>query len=323
MIALRRLSYLALAVAFAHVVFGAVVRITGSGMGCGDHWPKCHGQWMPPLDRPDLIIEITHRYLALVLLIALVALAGAAWRRRAVPGVAGRGGVLRASATALGLWFAPAFLGAVTVWLGNTPLATVAHKVLALSLLAVLAATVVRTGGFGAAAPNGIDADPRTARSATVAAVLALIVVGLGALTAKFPGATTACLGFPLCDGQLVPAGGAAHVQMAHRLMAFLLAFHVIGLTAGILRRGTTGPVRQAAVASLLLVMAQVALAVTMVLRLFPGSLRSAHQAVGVSIWVALFVLAYLARRGSRATASAPGEPRYAPEMAPARGAAS
>jgi heme A synthase len=40
MSSLRRLSYVAFFVACAHLVFGAIVRITGSGMGCGHHWPK-------------------------------------------------------------------------------------------------------------------------------------------------------------------------------------------------------------------------------------------------------------------------------------------
>ena len=39
----RRLAYLALFLAYAQIVFGAIVRITDSGMGCGDHWPKCNG----------------------------------------------------------------------------------------------------------------------------------------------------------------------------------------------------------------------------------------------------------------------------------------
>src|SRR3712207_2247278 len=94
---LRRLSLAALAIAFAHLVFGGIVRITGSGMGCGDHWPKCHGAWFPPLDRPDLVIELTHRYLAVLLIGSLVLLAVAAWRRRADPGVGGAGGVLRSA----------------------------------------------------------------------------------------------------------------------------------------------------------------------------------------------------------------------------------
>ncbi|MDE3217716.1 MAG: COX15/CtaA family protein, partial [Gemmatimonadota bacterium] len=93
--ALRRYAYLALGVASLHLVFGAIVRITGSGMGCGYSWPRCAGYWFPPLDRPDLIIELMHRYLASVVTLALVVLFAAAWRRRAEPGVGGRGGVLR------------------------------------------------------------------------------------------------------------------------------------------------------------------------------------------------------------------------------------
>ena len=51
MTTIRRLAYLAFGVACAHLVFGAIVRISGSGMGCGDHWPRCYGRWFPPLSR--------------------------------------------------------------------------------------------------------------------------------------------------------------------------------------------------------------------------------------------------------------------------------
>src|SRR5687768_18110664 len=87
MTALRRLSILSLVLGVGHVVFGAVVRITGSGMGCGDHWPKCHGYWFPPLARPDLIIEVTHRYFAATLSLAIIALLAVALLRRRTPGV--------------------------------------------------------------------------------------------------------------------------------------------------------------------------------------------------------------------------------------------
>ncbi len=115
---LRRLSIAALVLAFAHLVFGGIVRITGSGMGCGDHWPKCHGAWFPPLDRPDLVIELTHRYLAAFLILSLVALAVAAWRRRGEPGVGGRGGVLRSSLAAVGVVVACAVALAARLPLG-------------------------------------------------------------------------------------------------------------------------------------------------------------------------------------------------------------
>jgi heme A synthase len=71
--AVRRTAAVALGIAFVHIVFGAIVRISGSGMGCGDNWPKCYGYWVPPFDRPDLIIEVTHRYLAAALFVAIAA----------------------------------------------------------------------------------------------------------------------------------------------------------------------------------------------------------------------------------------------------------
>ena len=58
---LRRLAGVSLLAALGHVIFGGFVRISGSGMGCGDNWPKCYGYWFPPFDRPDLVIEVMHR----------------------------------------------------------------------------------------------------------------------------------------------------------------------------------------------------------------------------------------------------------------------
>src|SRR5690349_9620838 len=149
---LRRFSYVALAVAFTHLVFGAIVRISGSGMGCGDHWPLCYGHLFPPMNRPDLVVEWTHRLLASILVLTVVAFAGVAWRARREPQVGGRGGVLRAALLAVVAVLAAAILGAVTVKLGNTPYATVAHWLLAMTLFATLAAAAMRAGALGGAA---------------------------------------------------------------------------------------------------------------------------------------------------------------------------
>ena len=56
------------------ITLGGVVRITGSGLGCGDHWPLCDGQWFPPLDLTTLI-EISHRWVAGLVTVAVFALA--------------------------------------------------------------------------------------------------------------------------------------------------------------------------------------------------------------------------------------------------------
>src|SRR5438270_13970193 len=113
--ALRRFAYAALLVALAHLVFGAIVRISGSGMGCGYHWPLCYGRLFPPMDRPDLVVEWTHRLLASILVLTVVAFAAFAWRARREPGVGGRGGVLRAAFVAVAAVLTAAILGAVTV----------------------------------------------------------------------------------------------------------------------------------------------------------------------------------------------------------------
>jgi len=43
------------------ILFGAWVRITGSGAGCGSHWPTCHGELIPPNPSTATMIEYTHR----------------------------------------------------------------------------------------------------------------------------------------------------------------------------------------------------------------------------------------------------------------------
>ena len=234
---LRRFSYAALALATLQIIFGAIVRITGSGMGCGDHWPTCHGQWFPPLNRIDLVIEVMHRYIAATLVAAVAVLVVSAFRQRREPGIGGRGGVLRSAALAAVLVVSAAVLGAVTVKLGLHPLVVVAHLAIAMVLLATLVLAVVRSGGLGAGRLTAGDASPKTVRGARAAAALAFMVLIMGALTANLPGAALACLGFPLCNGSILPGGGAQHVHVTHRVLAFLLTLHVLGLAISVGRR--------------------------------------------------------------------------------------
>src|SRR3954468_23637686 len=101
--AVRRFSYLALLLGFAQIVFGAIVRITGSGLGCGDHWPDCYGTFTPAHRGVALLIEISHRYGAAALSIAVLALFITAWVKRDEDGVGGENGVLRGAGAALAL----------------------------------------------------------------------------------------------------------------------------------------------------------------------------------------------------------------------------
>lgn len=293
---LRRFSYAALLVAFTHLVFGAIVRISGSGMGCGDHWPLCYGHLFPPMNRPDLVVEWTHRLLASILVATVVAFAIVAWRLRREAGVGGRGGVLRAALLAVVAVFTAAILGAVTVKLGNTPYATVAHWLVAMTLFATLGAAAMRAGALGGAAARVEHASGRVARAANAAAALAFLTVAMGGLTAKLPSAAIACRSFPLCGRDASAGMEAVHVQLTHRVLAFLLLLHLIGVVAGLSRRREESrTVARAATIALGLVILQLTVAASMVLLTLPAVLRSLHEAVGVSVWLGTFTYAYLA----------------------------
>jgi len=298
--ALRRLSYAALGVAYVHLVFGALVRITGSGMGCGDHWPKCHGEWFPPMNRPDLVIEISHRWLAALLVVAIFGLLAAAFARRRTPGVGGPGGVLRGASLAAGAVVAAAGFGAITVKFVNPTWATVVHWTLAMVVIAALAMTALRAGGLGGERAYGGTASGRTVRAATAAAALAFAAVVLGGLTAKVPDGAVACLSFPLCGTNPAAATGAVHTQMTHRVIAFLLFFHYAGIVLRMRRRVESPAVLRAAVIAAGAVVLQLLVAGAMIGMKLPAPLRSLHEAVGVAIWLSSFVFALLARRAAR-----------------------
>lgn len=298
MVTIRRLGYLALVIGFAQVVFGAIVRITGSGMGCGDHWPDCYGSFTPAHSGPSLLVEISHRYGAGALTLAIIALVVAAWLKHNEPGVSGPGGVLRPSLLAILLVIVAALFGAVTVKMALNPLVVVTHLAIAMPLLAVLVIVVVRAGGFGAGTVPARYA--RTMRSAAAAAGLTFLILVFGALTANTPGAAVACLGFPWCK-EITESGAPLYIQVAHRILAFLLVGHLIGIVIGVRKRGETRAVRSAAWTALGIVILQILVAAAMVDMHFAPTLRSLHQAVGTALWISVVTLAALAA-GTRGT---------------------
>src|SRR5919198_2607722 len=68
----RALVYLTLLTSLLVVVWGGVVRVSGSGLGCPD-WPTCHGQFLPSLDMATRI-EWFHRFLGIAGGLTLAAL---------------------------------------------------------------------------------------------------------------------------------------------------------------------------------------------------------------------------------------------------------
>lgn len=294
---LKPLAYASLALAYLQAVLGAVVRITGSGMGCGDHWPRCHGYWFPPLERMDLIIEVTHRYVAATLTLAVLALLFVAWRRRESPGVGGGGGVLRPAAAAAMLVVAAALLGAVTVKLDLHAAAVVIHLALAMFLIAALALAAVRSASMSTAASAATS--QKTIRGATVAAAMAFFAVVMGGITANIVGGAVSCVGFPHCR-EVSGAATPLYVQLGHRILAFALLLHLFGMLMALRKRTEPPAVHLWTRIAFGVVLAQILVAAAMVEMGLPLHLRVLHQAVGTLVWLVVFVFAAVTRRQAR-----------------------
>jgi len=292
----RRIALLATGLAIGLITLGGVVRITGSGMGCGDHWPLCNGRLLPNLADTLEVIEWSHRWVAAMLSAAIASLAVIAWtRHRTDPWL--RNPALIAAA----LLVLQVLLGAVTVKLGTAAPAVVIHLGNAMLLLAALTISVLRSGER----VSGMSTDTAPmARGPLIAVALSFAVVLFGALVANYD-AGLYCLGFPLCAGAVAPpVTWQGRLQWVHRLFAFLLLGHTIGLAFGSRRKRGAGVAEYSRSAWILalLVVAQIGLAASMILRLLPTSLRAAHLLVGSLIWVATLVLAFRSRRLGEAT---------------------
>lgn len=117
---LRRYAWFVVVYSVLVVLWGVVVRATGSGAGCGDHWPLCNGQVIPIHPQLATVIEYTHRMMSgpseVPLIIVLLV-----WVFRATA----KGHVARSFAVAgLVLTFTEGLLGALLVKLGLTATST-------------------------------------------------------------------------------------------------------------------------------------------------------------------------------------------------------
>ena len=298
---LRRLAWTGAALALGLIVLGGVVRITGSGMGCGDHWPRCDGEWFPPLDLPTLI-EIGHRWVAALVSLLVLAVAIVAWRRhRDAP-------ALRTPALlALALLVIQVLLGAVTVKLSLPPWVIITHLANAMILLAVLMTVALRAGDPDGPAPPRPEVRHPAHGLVLATAALGFLVILFGAQVANFH-AGLLCLGFPLCEGGILPpASRLAALHWTHRVLAFAFFGLTVVMVGRVLRRNDPAArrLRQAAVLVLLATVAQIGVAAAMVLSLLPPGLRALHLLLGSLVWAALVLLVF---RSGRTPAAEPAE---------------
>lgn len=211
----KKLAWVTVFFTFDLIVFGAFTRLTDSGLGCPD-WPGCYGEANPFLAHTDISaaqaampsgpvtvfkawIEMIHRYLAMgvgVLIIAMLFFAWRNWKKTPLPRFN----------PALPLFLlvfvcVQGAFGAWTVTLKLQPAIVTTHLLLGMSLLGLLVWHAMRQSEQQPVAA--------TAASLRVPAALALFVLFMqialgGWVSTNY--AALACGGYPLCQGELVPA---------------------------------------------------------------------------------------------------------------------
>jgi heme A synthase len=249
----RLFPYLALATALLTlglIVFGAVVRVTDSGLGCGDEWPLCHGSIIPPLDNMTAWIEWLHRLFAVLIgLFGLVTLGVAirAYRKRDAL-------VLSSTVTAAVLFFVQSMLGALVVVLELPPTAVTLHLGTAMLLLgALLVAYVAATHR-----PTQTYARDNFTVLVYLTAALSFVIILTGALV-RGAGASLACTDWPLCNGTLIPLnqGQGALIHWLHRVSVLGLGITLALLVWQAWRGRLQGASRSLAVYALVAYLAQ------------------------------------------------------------------
>jgi protoheme IX farnesyltransferase len=291
------------------IVWGGIVRATGSGDGCPD-WPTCFGRWVPRFEYHTLI-EYVHRLLGVIgglLAVGLAILALQAFLRSRRGGDAGIPRTAMWGALSLPFLFGiQGALGGRVVNSALDPLEITLHFAMAMVVLGVLVATTAVTVATATAAAAGPRWTPYARLAAiTAAATYALLLVGT---YVRAEGAGLAFRDWPLMGGRLVPSfGPTGAVEMfVHRLLALLVTTLAIWL---VVRARTMTPrsptlVRWSSIVAALFA-GQVVVGAFNVWTELSTIPRAAHVGISALIWAATIVLTVLARRGSEAVGTDP-----------------
>jgi len=277
----RGLVWLTLLATLLVTIWGGIVRVTGSGLGCPD-WPLCHGQFLPSLDLATRI-EWVHRLLALLSGLGVAALA--LWtivRYRSEP-------LLLPLAVSAGILFVlQAVIGGVVVVLELPHTWVTAHLANAeilLALLTILAVVVRWPGAVTLARP---DAAAWLSLSALVA-TFGLLLTGAYVRGAD---AATACVTWPLCDGAALPTDVSQLIHMLHRYASAAVGALVVVAAVAAWRQPHRHPALRPLVAlTLALFVAQIAIGAANPITGFAPWALGAHPAVATLLWCALVAL--------------------------------
>jgi heme A synthase len=284
----------------AAILWGALVRVTGSGAGCGDHWPLCNGT--VTLVSPDThtLIEFTHRVMSgldLALVAGLIL-----WGFRRFP----RGHGVRLGAIFSGVFLVTeALLGAGLVLLklvarDATAWSQSLHLLNTLALVAALTLTAWWASGYRAVRPRG--------RAATLG------LIGLGAFALLGVSGVIAALGDTLFPALSLSQGLAQdfdpgssmflRLRIWHPAIAIAVALWLLYYALWSAREG--GVVRRLAYAMVGIMVLQMAAGALNLLLLAPVWLQLLHLLVADLLWISMVLL--VSESGSRGPAILPSQ---------------
>jgi heme A synthase len=292
--------WLALAFNLLVILWGAYVRASGSGAGCGSHWPLCNGEVIPDSPTVKTIVEFSHRLSSGVALLLVVG--ALIWAFRAY---APKHRLRRYAATAMFFMLMEAAIGAGLVLFEmvaeNKSIARAlwmsAHLIntfLLVGALALMAWTATRGGRFEIRGQSSIN-------WVFAAAIVATLILGVsGAITAL--GGTL----FPvtsLAEGLKQDLSPTAHVLIRLRFFHPLIALGVSGfliMTAFFARSRRPGEdVRRWASLLIALVLVQLGAGGVNLLLHAPTWMQLLHLLLSDLVWIALVLLGFSALQQS------------------------
>lgn len=219
---LKWIAYLSCFVMFLATLGGSVVTKTESGLGCGNEWPLCHGKFVPAHTVASMI-EYSHRAVSGAAGLLAVAAFVAFWKYRK-----NRKDLQTYALLALIFVMVQAFMGAMAVVYPTSSAVMALH--FGFSLIAFASSIMLVLGIREDEARQGRPPSAPASRVSRrfrnlvwVATAYTYIVVYLGAYVSHTDSAG-GCLGWPLCNGEVIPElTGGVGIAFLHRVAAALL----------------------------------------------------------------------------------------------------
>jgi heme A synthase len=279
----RRAAWAALAATVVVIVWGAVVRATGSGAGCGSHWPLCNGVVVPVAPAAKTIIEFIHRLssgVAMVLSLGLMISA-----RRVFPS-GHRARVWAAASFVFMVIEAAVGAGLVLLGLVENNASALRAAYIAVHLTNTMLLVGAMTGMIWWAGRPDTSISIVRSRKLTAVLVAMMVVAATGAIVALgdtlFPATS-------FSRGLAADLDSTSHflirLRAAHPVLAVAVALVTIALT----RRDPTftGPHGQRALV-VSLIGVQLSLGALNLMTLAPLPVQMAHLLVSNLLWIAL-----------------------------------